>query len=65
MRVHTAAIGLHVPHFHQHLFPRYGWMSPGADWNALHELPDAPLGGAPEIAELVDRLRPHLQRLPV
>ena len=60
-RVHTAVIGLGVPHFHQHLFPRYEWMSREADWNALHELPDAPLGGAPEIAALVDRLRPHLQ----
>ncbi|MBA3365778.1 MAG: hypothetical protein H0U03_08345 [Actinobacteria bacterium] len=61
-RVHTAVIGLHLPHFHQHVFPRYEWMSPEADWNALHELPDAPRGGDGEIAEFVDRLRPHLPR---
>ena len=58
-RVHTAVIGLHVPHFHQHVFPRYEWMPPEADWNSLHELPDAPRGGAAEIAAFVERLRQH------
>ncbi|MGH3111278.1 MAG: HIT family protein [Gaiellaceae bacterium] len=56
-RVHLAVIGLHVPHFHLHVFPRYEWMPREADWNALHELPDAPRGGAAEISEFVERLR--------
>jgi diadenosine tetraphosphate (Ap4A) HIT family hydrolase len=55
--VHCAVIGLHVPHFHQHVFPRYCWMPAEADWNSLHERVDAPRGGAEEIAGFVRRLR--------
>ena len=54
--VHSAIIGLHVPHFHQHVFPRYHWMPTDADWNSLHERSDAPLGDAPEITGFVERL---------
>jgi histidine triad (HIT) family protein len=63
-RVHVAVIGLHVPHFHLHLITRYEWAPPDADWNALHELPQAPLGAAEEIAGFVERLRPYLERMP-
>lgn len=62
-RVHIAVIGLGVPHFHQHVFPRYDWMPREADWNALHERDDAPLGGAAEIGAFVDRLRPWVPPL--
>ena len=62
-RVHSAVIGLHVPHFHQHLFPRYDWFPLEADWNSLHERPDAPRGGAAEIAAFVDRLRSRTPQL--
>lgn len=59
-RVHVAVIGLHVRHFHLHLIARYAWVPPDADWNALHELPQAPLGAAEEIAEFAERLRRRL-----
>ena len=58
-RVHVAVIGLGVPHFHQHVFPRYRWMPREADWDALHELGDAPRGGEAEIEEFVTRVRAH------
>jgi len=58
--VHSAIIGLHVPHFHQHVFPRYQWMPREADWNSLHERVDAPRGGADEISGFVRRLRANL-----
>lgn len=58
--VHCAIIGLHVPHFHEHVFPRYRWMPPEADWNSLHERVDAPRGGAEEIGGFVRRLRTNL-----
>ena len=59
-RVHVAVIGLGVPHFHQHLYPRYPGVSPGTPWLSVDELPDAPHGGADAIAALVQRLRAHL-----
>jgi ATP adenylyltransferase len=59
-RVHVAVIGLGVPHFHQHLFPRYPGVPTGTSWVAVDELPDAPHGDAQEIASLVERLRPRL-----
>jgi diadenosine tetraphosphate (Ap4A) HIT family hydrolase len=59
-RVHVAVIGLGVEHFHQHLYPRYPGVPPGTSWMAVDELPDAPHGGAQEIAAFVERLRAHL-----
>jgi diadenosine tetraphosphate (Ap4A) HIT family hydrolase len=59
-RVHVAVIGLGVPHFHQHLYPRYPGVPAGTSWLDLDGLPDAPHGGAPEIASLVERLRRHV-----
>jgi diadenosine tetraphosphate (Ap4A) HIT family hydrolase len=59
-RVHVAVIGLGVPHFHQHLYPRYPGVPPGTSWLEVDGLPDAPHGGADEIAALVERLRARL-----
>ncbi len=59
-RVHVAVIGTGVPHFHQHLFPRYPGAPAGVRWVDLGDLPDAPHGGPVEIAELVGRLRARL-----
>jgi diadenosine tetraphosphate (Ap4A) HIT family hydrolase len=58
-RVHVAVIGLGVPHFHQHLYPRYPGVPAGTSWLSVDELPDAPHGGAEEIAAFVERLRSH------
>lgn len=60
-RVHVAVIGTGVPHFHQHLFPRYPGMGAELSWMQLDEHPDAPHGGADEIAALVGRLTEHLR----
>jgi diadenosine tetraphosphate (Ap4A) HIT family hydrolase len=59
-RVHVAVIGLGVPHFHQHLFPRYPGVPEGTSWMAVDELPDAPHGGEQEIADFAARLGSHL-----
>ena len=59
-RVHVAVIGLGVPHFHQHLYPRYPGVPAGTPWMEVDELPAAPHGGAAEVADLVERLRRHL-----
>jgi diadenosine tetraphosphate (Ap4A) HIT family hydrolase len=59
-RVHVAVVGLGVPHFHQHLYPRYPGVPDGTPWMEVDDLPDAPHGGAAEIEELVGRLRRRL-----
>lgn len=59
-RVHTAVIGLGVPHFHQHLYPRYPGVPPGTRWMDADGLPDAPHGDAHAIAAFVERLRARL-----
>jgi diadenosine tetraphosphate (Ap4A) HIT family hydrolase len=56
-RTHVAVVGLGVPHFHQHLFPRYPGVPAGTPWHALDELPDAPHLDADGIAELAELLR--------
>jgi ATP adenylyltransferase len=61
-RVHLAVIGLGVPHFHQHLYPRYPGVPPGTPWLDVDALPDAPHGGAQEVADLVARLRLRISR---
>jgi len=60
-RVHLAVIGLGVPHFHQHLYPRYPGVPAGTSWMDVDGLPDAPHGGADEIERLVERLKQHIQ----
>jgi ATP adenylyltransferase len=59
-RVHVAVIGLGLPHFHQHLYPRYPGVPAGTSWMKVDGLPDAPHGGPSEIAALTDRLRKHV-----
>jgi ATP adenylyltransferase len=59
-RVHIAVIGLGLPHFHQHLYPRYPCTPTDTSWMAVHELPEAPHGAGPEIAAFSERLRTHL-----
>jgi diadenosine tetraphosphate (Ap4A) HIT family hydrolase len=56
-RTHVAVIGVHVPHFHQHLLPRYPGVPEGTPWYALDDLPDAPRLDADGIVELAGRLR--------
>jgi diadenosine tetraphosphate (Ap4A) HIT family hydrolase len=56
-RVHLALIGIHHPHFHLHLYPRYEWMPDEADWNSLQQRPDAPLGGEADIAAYAHALQ--------
>lgn len=63
-RVHVAVIGLGVAHFHQHLYPRYPGVPAGTSWLEVDALPDAPHGGADEVAAVVARLRPRLRSSP-
>jgi len=58
--VHSAVAGLDVPHFHQHLLPRYRDTPHAVPWHAVEEWGGARHGGAAEIAELVGRLRASL-----
>ena len=62
-RVYTAVIGHHVPHLHVHVLPRYVGTPPELGWMESREWEGAPRGGAPEIAELVGRLRDTLHRV--
>jgi diadenosine tetraphosphate (Ap4A) HIT family hydrolase len=59
-RVHVAVIGLGVPHFHQHLYPRYPGVPAGTSWMDVDGLPDAPHGSASDIEAFVEHLRQHL-----
>lgn len=56
-RIHLAVVGLGVPHFHLHVFPRYRGTPRELDWTAADEWDGAPHGGAEEIAALVEQLR--------
>ena len=56
-RAHVAVVGLGVPHFHQHVFPRYPGVPAGTPWHAVDDLPDAPHLDAVGIAELAELLR--------
>jgi diadenosine tetraphosphate (Ap4A) HIT family hydrolase len=56
-RVYSAVIGHGVPHLHVHLVPRYGGTPAEVTWVAVDEWEGSPHGDAPEIAELVNRLR--------
>lgn len=58
--VFSAIVGMGVSHFHQHLFVRHAGTPPEYDWMASHQWPDAPRGPTSTVAELCDRLRPHL-----
>lgn len=60
--VYSFVLGHHVPHLHIHVVPRY----PGAPrefWGTrVDGWPDAPRGGAAEIAALCDRLRSWIEK---
>jgi diadenosine tetraphosphate (Ap4A) HIT family hydrolase len=58
--VYSAVMGHHVAHLHVHLFPRYPG-TPREYWFLrVDEWPDAPKGGAHEIAAVATRLRAAL-----
>jgi diadenosine tetraphosphate (Ap4A) HIT family hydrolase len=56
-RVHLAVVGLGVPHFHLHVFPRYPGTPENLDWFSPDEWEGAPHGSAAEIAAAVEELR--------
>lgn len=57
--VYSAVIGTGVPHFHLHLVPRYAGTPREVAWHEVDEWDGGPHGGAEEIAELAERLRPR------
>ena len=63
-RIHLAVVGLGVPHFHLHVFPRYPGTPDDLDWMSADEWEGAPRGDAVEIAGLVDRLRAAIPTSP-
>jgi histidine triad (HIT) family protein len=58
--VYSAVIGHHVPHLHVHLAPRYPGTPEDYWWTRLLDWPDAPRGGADEVAAVGQRLREAL-----
>jgi diadenosine tetraphosphate (Ap4A) HIT family hydrolase len=59
-RIHLAVVGLGVPHFHLHVFPRYRGTPPDVSWLAADEWEGAPRGTPAEIAATADELRSRL-----
>lgn len=60
--VYAFVLGDHVPHLHIHLVPRYP-NAPSEYWGVhVDEWPDAPRGGAHEMAALCERLRGGLRK---
>jgi diadenosine tetraphosphate (Ap4A) HIT family hydrolase len=57
VHVYAFVLGDNVPHLHVHLVPRYPETPPEYWGLAVTDWPDAPRGGAAEIAALCDRLR--------
>jgi ATP adenylyltransferase len=55
----SAVIGIRVPHFHQHVFPRRRDTPDDVPWHASDDWEGAPRGGEPEITALAARLRPY------
>jgi diadenosine tetraphosphate (Ap4A) HIT family hydrolase len=55
--VYAAVIGHGVDHFHMHVIARYPGTPREYWWTRVDEWPDAPRGGAAEIAALAGRLR--------
>jgi histidine triad (HIT) family protein len=55
--VHSAVAGLDVPHFHQHLLPRYADTPAGVPWHSLDEWDGARHGDAGEVTAFAERLR--------
>ena len=57
--VYSAVIGSGVPHFHLHLLLRYAGTPREVAWYEVDEWDGGPHGGAQEIADLAERLRPQ------
>jgi histidine triad (HIT) family protein len=55
--VYAAIVGHAVDHLHLHLIPRYPGTPREYRWTRVDDWPDAPRGGAPDIAALTQRLR--------
>jgi diadenosine tetraphosphate (Ap4A) HIT family hydrolase len=62
--VYSAVIGTAVPHFHQHLLPRYPGTPREVPWHSVDEWEGGRRGGAAEIAELAGRLKRWLDGRP-
>jgi len=60
--VFSAVIGTGVPHLHVHLVPRYPDTPRDLPWTQVDEWDGARKGGFDKIAELVGRLRRHVER---
>jgi histidine triad (HIT) family protein len=58
--VYAAVIGHGVDHLHLHLIARYPGTPREYWWTRVDEWPDAPRGGAEEVAAFMDRLRQTL-----
>ncbi|MPZ84091.1 MAG: HIT domain-containing protein [Actinophytocola sp.] len=58
--VYSAVIGHHVDHLHQHLIPRYPGTPREYWWLRMEEWPQARLGDAAEVANVVRDLRARL-----
>jgi len=59
--IYSLVLGDHVPHLHIHLVPRYPG-TPREFWGLrVTDWPDAPTGGAQEIAAFCERLRVRLR----
>jgi diadenosine tetraphosphate (Ap4A) HIT family hydrolase len=60
--VFSAVIGTGVPHLHVHLVPRYADTPRDLPWTQVDEWDGAKKGDFGEIADLVGRLRRHVER---
>jgi diadenosine tetraphosphate (Ap4A) HIT family hydrolase len=58
--VYAAVIGHGVEHLHLHLIARHPGTPREYWWTRVDEWPDAPRGGAADVAELADRFRAAL-----
>ena len=57
--VFSAVIGIGVPHFHQHVWPKHPGTPDRYDWHRVDEWPDAPRAIGDELDTICDRLRPY------
>jgi len=55
--VFSAVIGMGIPHFHQHVFPRHRGVPDETPWHDSAHAPEAKRGDLAEVTALADRLR--------
>jgi ATP adenylyltransferase len=60
--VFSAIVGRAVAHVHQHVFARHPGTPDEYRWDDSHAWPDAPRGGATELAALCQRLHAHFEQ---